>query len=54
MVLSDKVLGVPYDFHWPLPLAGLLAGSIGVAIAGLIGTRRAVASPPLQTLRAVT
>jgi len=54
MVLSDKVLGVPYDFHWPLPLAGLLAGGIGVAIAGLIGTRRAVASPPLQTLRAVT
>jgi putative ABC transport system permease protein len=53
-VLSDKVLGVPYDFHWPLPLAGLLAGAIGVAIAGLIGTRRAVASPPLQTLRAVT
>jgi putative ABC transport system permease protein len=54
MVLSDKVLGVPYDFHWPLPLAGLLVGGIGVAIAGLIGTRRAVASPPLQTLRAVT
>ncbi len=54
MVLSDKVLGVPYDFHWQLPLAGLLAGGIGVAIAGLIGTRRAVASPPLQTLRAVT
>jgi putative ABC transport system permease protein len=53
-VLSDKVLGVPYDFHWPLPLAGLLAGGIGVALAGLIGTRRAVASPPLQTLRAVT
>jgi putative ABC transport system permease protein len=54
MVLSDRVLGVPYDFHWPLPLAGLLAGGFGVALAGLIGTRRAVASPPLQTLRAVT
>ena len=54
MVLSDRVLGVPYVFHWPLPLAGLLAGGIGVAIAGLLGTRRAVSSPPLQTLRAVT
>jgi putative ABC transport system permease protein len=53
-VLAEQVLGVPYEFHWQLPLAGLLAGGIGVAIAGLIGTRRAVSSPPLQTLRAVT
>jgi hypothetical protein len=29
-------------------------GGVGVAIAGLIGTRRAVSSPPLQTIRAVT
>ncbi len=54
MVLSDKVLGVPYEFQWPLPLAGILAGGIGVALAGLLGTRRAVSSPPLQTLRAMT
>jgi putative ABC transport system permease protein len=54
MVLSDKVLGVAYDVHWRLPLIGLLVGGLGVAVAGLIGTRRAVASPPLQTLRAVT
>ena len=54
MVLSDKVLGIPYDFHWPLPLIGILVGGIGVAIAGLIGTRRAVTSPPLQTLRVFT
>ena len=54
MVLSDRVLGVPYDFHWGLPLAGILIGGAGVAIAGLIGTRRAVNSPPLQTIRAVT
>ena len=54
MVLSDRVLGIPYDFHWGLPLAGILIGGAGVAIAGLIGTRRAVNSPPLQTIRAVT
>jgi putative ABC transport system permease protein len=54
MVLSDKVLGVPYDFHWGLPLAGIAIGGIGVAVAGLLGTRRAVNSPPLQTIRAVT
>jgi putative ABC transport system permease protein len=54
MVLSDKVLGVPYEFHWMLPTMGLLIGGLGVALAGLIGTRRAVSSPPLQTLREVT
>ena len=54
MVLSERVLGVPYEFHWLLPLSGILVGGIGVAIAGLIGTRRAVSSPPLQTIRAVT
>jgi len=54
MVLSDKVLGVPYEFHWRLPVIGLLVGGLGVALAGLIGTRRAVSSPPLQTLREVT
>ncbi len=54
MVLADKVLGVPYDFHWMLPLTGILVGGLGVAIAGLLGTRKAVSSPPLQTIRAVT
>ena len=54
MVLSDRVLGVAYDFHWGLPLAGIAIGGVGVAIAGLLGTRRAVSSPPLQTIRAVT
>jgi putative ABC transport system permease protein len=54
MVLSDRVFNVAYDFHWGLPIAGLLLGGIGVAVAGLIGTRRAVSSPPLQTIRAVT
>jgi putative ABC transport system permease protein len=53
MVLSERVLGVPYEFHWMLPVAGLLAGGIGVALAGLVGTRRAVAAPPMQTLRDV-
>ena len=54
IVLSERVLGVPYIFSWQLPVAGILVGALGVAIAGLLGTRRAVASPPLQTLRAVT
>ncbi|HXS54282.1 MAG TPA: FtsX-like permease family protein [Usitatibacter sp.] len=51
MVLSDRVLGVPYEFHWTLPVAGLFIGALGVALAGLLGTRRAVHAPPMQTLR---
>jgi putative ABC transport system permease protein len=54
MVLSERVLGVPYDVNWMLPTIGLLVGALGVAVAGLLGTRRAVNSPPLQTIRAVT
>ena len=54
MVLADRVLGVPYQVHALLPLAGIFVGGLGVAIAGMIGTRRAVSSPPLQAIRAVT
>jgi putative ABC transport system permease protein len=53
-VIADRVLNVPYHFGATIPLLGLLAGGIGVAIAGLIGTRSAVTSPPLQTIRAIT
>jgi putative ABC transport system permease protein len=52
-VIADRVLNVPYHFGATIPLLGLLAGGVGVAIAGLIGTRSAVTSPPLQTLRAL-
>jgi putative ABC transport system permease protein len=52
--LAERVLGVPYEFNWVVPVAGLVAGGVGVAIAGLLGTRRAVDSPPLQTIRAVS
>ncbi|QJR15496.1 ABC transporter permease [Usitatibacter palustris] len=53
-VLSERVLNVPYEFKWTVPLIGIFAGGLGVAIAGLLGTRRAVHSPPLQTIRALT
>ncbi|HEX4779974.1 MAG TPA: FtsX-like permease family protein, partial [Usitatibacter sp.] len=53
MVLSEKVLGVAYEPSWPLPMAGIFIGGLCVAIAGLLGTRRVVSAPPLQTLRAV-
>lgn len=54
MALSERVFQVAYQPHWMLPTVGLIVGALGVAIAGLLGTRRAVDSPPLQTIRAVT
>ncbi|MBK8323684.1 MAG: ABC transporter permease [Betaproteobacteria bacterium] len=53
-VLSERVLGVPYEFNWVVPVAGLIAGGLGVAVAGLLGTRKAVDSPPLAAIRAVS
>jgi putative ABC transport system permease protein len=54
MVLSDKVLNVPYVINWWIPLIGVGGGAAGVAIAGLLGTRKAVNSSPLATIRALT
>ena len=53
MVLSDNVLGVPYQFNPAIPLIGIVGGGIGIALAGLLGTRKAVSTPPLVTLRGV-
>ena len=52
-VLADRVLGIPYEFHWQLPAIGVAVGGIGVALAGLLGTRRVVSTPPMQTMRAL-
>ena len=54
IALSERVLGVPYEFNAVVPVAGLVAGGLGVAIAGLLGTRKAVDSPPLAAIRAVS
>ena len=53
MVLSDKVLGVPYAINMMIPLIGIVGGGIGIALAGLLGTRKAVSTPPLVTIRGV-
>jgi len=53
MVISDRALGVPYEPSWPLPLIGVVVSGLCVAVAGLAGTRRAVTTAPLQTLRAL-
>jgi putative ABC transport system permease protein len=53
VLLSDKILGLPYVINPWVPIIGLLAGAVGVTLAGLIGTRSTINSPPLQTIRAV-
>ena len=50
-VLSERVINVPYAINWWIPLIGIVGGAVGVALAGLLGTRKAVDSPPLATIR---
>ena len=51
--LALKVLHVPYVAnHW-IWLIGVVAGSTGIAFAGMLGARRVLAAPPLQSLRRI-
>ncbi len=52
-VLSDKVLGLPYSINYWIPVIGIFGGGVGIAAAGLLGTQRAVSTPPLATIRAL-
>lgn len=53
-VLSERVLNVPLAFNWWIPLIGVIGGGVGIALAGLLGTRKAVDSPPLATIRGLS
>ena len=50
-VLVLKVLNVPYIGNYWIWLIGAGAGSAGVAVAGMLGTRRVLATPPIRVLR---
>jgi len=50
-VIADQVLEMDYLFNPWLWVLGLLGGGIGVGLAGIIGTRQVVNSPPLAVLR---
>lgn len=50
-VLSDRVLNMPYTINAWIPVVGILGGGLGIALAGLLGTRKAVSTPPLVTIR---
>jgi putative ABC transport system permease protein len=52
-VIGEYALNLSYTFNPWIWLTGLLTGSAGVTLAGLIGTRSALSTPPLMTLRKV-
>lgn len=52
-ILSDRVLGIPFSINYWIPVIGIVGGGVGIAIAGLFGTRKAVAAPPLETIRGI-
>jgi putative ABC transport system permease protein len=52
-VIGEYALNLDYTFDVWLWLTGLLAGVVGVTAAGLMGTRSALSTPPLMTLRKV-
>lgn len=49
--LAFKVLNVPYLGNPWIWLIGGVSGALGIALAGMLGTRRVLAVPPLQSLR---
>lgn len=52
-VISKYALHVSYTFNPWIWLVGILAGVIGVTVAGLVGTHSTLSQPPLLTLRKI-
>jgi putative ABC transport system permease protein len=50
-VFAEKLFGFGYSFNPWVPLAGIVAGVVIVGVSGLLGTRKVLRQPPLQTLR---
>jgi putative ABC transport system permease protein len=51
--LAVKVLNLPYQFDPLVWLTGLVVGVAGVMAAGMLFTRRVLATPPLTSLRQI-
>jgi putative ABC transport system permease protein len=50
-LLAERILHMDFHFNGWLLIFGLLAGGFGVSLAGLLGTRSVLRTPPFQTLR---
>jgi putative ABC transport system permease protein len=51
-VLAKEVLNVPFSVNPVVWAVGLVAGAVGVTIAGMLGTARVLRTPPMQVFRA--
>ncbi|MEO6023000.1 MAG: FtsX-like permease family protein [Burkholderiales bacterium] len=49
--LSANVLNLPFTFNPWIVLWGVLGGTLGVSVAGMIGIRGAMSQPPLEVIR---
>ena len=52
--LSRHVLHVPFTFNPSIILLGVVAGTVGVSIAGMLGMRGTLDRPPLDVIRALS
>lgn len=52
-LLAERVLHTGFHFNGWLLIIGLVAGAVGVSLAGLLGTRSVLQAPPFQTLRRI-
>ena len=50
-VLATAVFDLNYQFNILIPVIGILAGALGVALVGTLGARSAINTPPVKTLR---
>ena len=50
-LLAETIFKFEYQFDISVVLTGILSGMLIVVIAGLLGTRRVLAHPPIRTLR---
>ena len=50
-ILATQVFSLPWHPDWRVWVAGILAGTVIVAVSGLLATRRVLNAPPVETLR---
>jgi len=50
-LLAERVLNVAYTIDPIVWVVGLIGGTAGVLLAGLLGTRRVLRTPPMTIFR---
>ncbi|MGH8399959.1 MAG: ABC transporter permease [Gammaproteobacteria bacterium] len=50
-LLADRVFNLPYHGDWRIWVFGIAAGTLIVALSGVLATRKVLNTPPVETLR---